>query len=546
MTGTDRDADEADGPEEAGAAEGDGGRKGKAGGEERTVSRRGALRRLGAAGAGAALSGLGPGPGPDDVYAETLGAPDVVGSRRVPDPPNILFVVTDDHAASALGAYGGRLLATPNLDRVGREGARFENCFVTNSICCPSRATMLTGAYSHRHGVYENLFGEKEPFDGSQLTYPKLLRDAGYRTALIGKWHLKSEPTGFDHWEVLPWQGRYRDPRFVEKGSMGPGDETVRDAEETVHEGYVTDVITDLAIEALEERLTSDRPFCLLCHHKAPHRRWVPEDDRRELFTGQDLPVPATFHDDWHNRASPARHAEMSVADMPDWEEQQPPGLGRQERMHWNYQRFIKDYLRTVASVDESMGRLLDYLDRSGRAEDTAVVYTTDNGFFLGEHGWYDKRFMYEESIRIPLLVRYPRAVEPGTTVRESALNLDFAPTFLDLAGVDAPGRMQGRSLLPLLDGTAGSWRDGWYYHYYEYPGPHRVRPHYGVRTGRYKLIRYYTVDEWELFDLRKDPHEMNSVHGAPAYADVRRRLTGRLRELRRRVGDDTGPEVPA
>ncbi|MFB6240156.1 MAG: sulfatase [Gemmatimonadota bacterium] len=529
----------------------------------RPITRRSAVRRLGAAGAGAALSGLGWGAGAGDGSAEALGAPEVVGTRRAPDPPNVLFVMTDDHAARALGAYGGRLLDTPNLDRLAREGALFENCFVTNSICCPSRATMLTGTYSHRHGVYENLFGDKEPFDGSQPAYPALLRDAGYRTALVGKWHLKSEPTGFDHWNVLPWQGRYRNPRFVEKGDVGPGDATVREGEKTVHEGYATDVITDLSIRTLEQRLEGDRPFCLLCHHKAPHRRWVPEEDKRGLFTGQDLPVPATFHDDWHNRAPAARHAEMRVANMPDWEEEQPAGMGPAERKHWNYQRFIKQYLRTVASVDESVGRLLEYLDRTGRAEDTIVVYTTDNGFFLGEHGWYDKRFMYEESIRIPLLVRYPRGVEPGTVVRESALNLDFARTFLDYAGVEPPARMQGRSLRPLLEGrgegSAGSggsgsegrpgtspgWRDGWYYHYYEYPGPHRVRPHYGVRTDRHKLIYYYTVDQWELFDLRQDPHELNSVHGAPAYAEVRRRMTDRLRELRRRVGDDTGPEVP-
>jgi arylsulfatase A-like enzyme len=389
---------------------------------------------------------------------------------------------------------------------------------------------MLTGKYSHRHGVYENLFGDKEPFDGSQTTYPKLLREAGYRTAVVGKWHLKSDPTGFDYWNVLPFQGRYRDPRFIEMG------------EERTYEGHTTDVITELALETLRERLAPDRPFCLMVHHKAPHRRWVPAPRHRELYEGFDQPVPPTFNDDYWNRSGAASHADMRVADMPDWEDEQPEGMDETARKHWNWQRYIKEYLRTIAGVDESVGRLLDYLEAAGRDRDTVVVYTTDNGFFLGQHGWFDKRFMYEESLRIPLLVRWPGRAPAGRTVDDMALNLDFAETFLDMAGVRIPEEMQGRSLVPLLRGDRpDTWRRSMYYHYYEYPGPHTVRPHYGVRTRRHKLIRYYTIDEWELFDLKKDPWELNSVHEATDYREVRRELVEEIGRLRRRFGDDTG-----
>lgn len=500
------------------------------------VSRREALKRIGAAGLAAGVGGL-----TGELASRAHAAPPAP-RRRPPGrngPPNILFVMTDDHANAALSCYGGRWNRTPNLDRLAREGVLFRNAFVLNSLCCPSRATLLTGKYSHLHGVYENLFGDKEPFDGSQLTFPKLLREAGYRTAVVGKWHLKSDPTGFDYWNLLPFQGRYRDPRFLEMG------------EERTYPGHTTDVVTDLAVETLEERLPEDRPFCLLVHHKAPHRRWVPAPRHRELYEDLDPPVPPTFNDDYRNRSSAAAHADMRVEDMPDWEDAQPAGLSTVERKHWNWQRFIKEYLRTIAGVDESVGRLLDHLERSGRARDTVVVYTTDNGFFLGQHGWFDKRFMYEESIRIPLLVRWPTGAPAGLEVEETALNLDFAETFTELAGLSVPDQMQGRSLVPLIRGEdrgeeAGPWRDTMYYHYYEYPGPHRVRPHYGVRTLRYKLIRYYTIDEWELFDLEKDPWELNSVWSTPAYAETREEMLAELRRVRREYGDDTGEPMPA
>lgn len=490
----------------------------------REVSRRDAVKALGGLGA-AGMLGLGP---------EALEAAGESAERPEPGPrPNFLFIMTDDHAVQALSAYGGRLIETPALDRLAAQGMRFDNCFVTNSLCAPSRATILTGKYSHLHGVTENIFREKKPFDGSQQTYPKLLREAGYKTAMVGKWHLKSEPTGFDYWNVLPGQGRYRNPKFIEMG------------EEREYPGYVTDVITDLTIEALDERLAGDQPFLLISQHKAPHRRWVPDEEDEDLYTGQDLPVPATFNDDWMNRASPAEHADMRVADMPDWKKEQPPGMSEQERKHWNYQRYIKEYQRTLVSLDRNVGRLMEHLERTGLAENTIVVYTSDNGFFLGDHGWYDKRFMYEESLRVPLLVRYPRAVAPGSVEARPVLNLDFAETFLDYAGVPIPDDMQGRSMRPLMEGRpAPDWRRSVYYHYYEYPGPHRVRPHYGVRGERFKLIHYYTVGEWELFDLEQDPHELNSVYEAPRYAEVVLEMKEELKRLRKHYRDDTGEPV--
>lgn len=441
-------------------------------------------------------------------------------SRR---PPNILFIMSDDHAAHALSCYGSRINTTPNLDRIAREGMRFAHCFVTNSLCAPSRATLLTGKYSHLHGVKDNA----TRFDGTQMTFPKLLRKAGYRTGIVGKWHLQSDPTGFDDWNILPGQGRYHNPIFIEMGRKHE------------RQGYVTDIITDLAIEFMER--SKGQPFCLLCHHKAPHRGWEPDAKHASLFADRDIPEPETFHDDYRHRASAAAHADMRIADMPDYVKEHPPNLTPQERKRWNYQRFIKDYLRTVASVDENVGRLLDYLDEKGLAEDTLVIYTSDNGFFLGDHGWFDKRFMYEESIRVPFLVRYPKEVRPGTVDEHIVLNVDWAPTLLDYAGVAIPREMQGRSLRPLLQGRPPKdWRTSMYYHYYEYPAAHRVRPHYGIRTERYKLIHYYTLGEWELFDLEKDPHELRSVYEDPAYEEVVRRLKAELERLRRELGDTT------
>ncbi|MBM4030714.1 MAG: sulfatase [Planctomycetes bacterium] len=446
--------------------------------------------------------------------------------------PNILYIMTDDHAAHAVSCYGSRINKTPNLDRIGAEGMRFENAFVTNSLCGPSRATLLTGKYSHAHGFYQN--GNR--FDGSQATFPKLLQKAGYQTAVIGKWHLETDPTGFDYWNILPGQGAYHNPAFIEMG------------ERKKHQGYCTDLITDFAIEWLRKRDKS-RPFCLLYHHKAPHRAWQPDAKHANLYEDIDVPEPETLRDDWATRASAARNSQMTVAKHltpGDLKRPIPAGLTPDAELKWRYQRYIKDYLRCVASVDDNVGRMLDFLDKEGLAQDTIVVYTSDNGFFLGDHGWFDKRFMYEESLRVPLLVRYPKAVKPGTTSDRLAINCDYAPTFLDLAGVEPPADLQGRSLRPILEGKPpDDWRASLYYHYYEFPGAHAVQRHYGVRTHAHKLIHYYRIGEWELFDLKKDPQELRNVHADPAYAEVLKGLKGELDRLRAqlKVPDDYGPQ---
>jgi len=439
--------------------------------------------------------------------------------------PNIIFIMSDDHAAHALSCYGSRINKTPNLDRLAREGMRFTNCFCTNSICAPSRAVILTGKYSHLNGVIDNA----KRFDGGQVTFPKLLQKAGYETAMIGKWHLKSDPTGFDYWNILPGQGAYHDPVMIAMG------------EETKHTGYVTDIITDQCLNWLKAR-SGDKPFLLMYHHKAPHRRWLPDGKHAKMYAGVDIPEPETFNDDYATRGDAARLQRMTVEHHltpRDLKEPPPEGLEGQALKKWKYQRYIKDYLRCVASVDDNVGRLLDYLDESGLAENTIVVYTSDQGFFLGEHGWYDKRFMYEESLRMPLLVRYPRAIKAGSVSEAMVLNLDFACTFLDFAGVDAPAAMQGRSLRPVLQGgVLDDWRTSMYYNYYE-PGVHMVRPHYGVRTTRYKLMHFhYRMDAWELYDLQQDPHELNNVYGDPAYAGVVKRLKAELKRLQDRYGD--------
>jgi arylsulfatase A-like enzyme len=462
------------------------------------------------------------------------------GHPSAPDQPNILFILTDDHTVRGLSCYGSRLMETPGLDRIAEEGMRFDNAFVTNSLCAPSRASMLTGKYSHEHGVTENIFGDKEPFDNSQMTFPKRLREAGYTNLQVGKWHLENDPTGFDHWKRLPDQGRYYDPVFLEKPEDGG------DPNRTQESGYVTDIITQKTIELIEKHRGDEGPFCMFSWHKATHRGWNPAERHEDLFTDAPFPPPPTFNDDYLSRASPATHAEMSIANMPDWSDEQPDGLSDAERKHWNYQRYMKEYQRTVKAFDEGIAQILDYLDAVGLAENTLVVYASDNGMFIGEHGYYDKRFMYEESIRIPLLMRYPPMIEPGTVEDRVVRNIDFAPTFMDLAGVESPEGVQGRSLRPLMEGREqAGWDEPLYYHYYEYPGPHKVRPHYGVRTDRYKLIYYYTVEEWELFDLEKDPHELQNVYDAPSYADVVEDLKQELRALRDQYDDTTGKDVP-
>ena len=445
------------------------------------------------------------------------------------DRPNILFIMTDDHAAHALSCYGSQINATPNLDRIAKEGVRFENCFCTNSICAPSRAVILTGKYSHHNGVVDN----RAKFDGTQQTAPKLMREAGYQTAMIGKWHLKSEPTGFDYWNVLPGQGAYHDPVLIEMG------------EKKKHEGYVTDIITDFTIDWLKNRDT-EKPFFCMCHHKAPHRRWHPDEKHADMYKDKPLPQPWTFNDDlsgYATRSDAAREQEMTIAghlQPQDVKEEPPEGLDGPALKRWKYRRYMEDYLACIASVDDNIGRLLDYLDESGLAENTLVIYTSDQGFYLGDHGWFDKRFMYEESLRMPLLARLPGVIAPGSVNGDMVLNLDFAPTFLDMAGAAVPGDMQGVSMQPVLAGnTPADWRDAMYYHYYEYPGAHMVKRHYGVRTDRYKLIRfYYDLDAWELYDLEKDPHELTNVYENPAYAEVVAELKGRLRALQAKYGD--------
>ena len=439
--------------------------------------------------------------------------------------PNVIYIMADDHASHALSCYGSRINRTPNLDRIARQGIRFENCFVTNSLCGPSRATLLTGKYSHANGYTVN----ERKFDGAQTTFPKLLQKAGYQTAIVGKWHLGSDPTGFDYWNILPGQGVYFDPEFIEMGVKRQV------------KGYVTDIITDSALAYLKAR-DKTRPFCLLYHHKAPHRNWDPDAKHANLYEHDPLPVPETFDDDYASRARPAREQEMTIErdlNKTDLKQDPPPGLSGHGLKEWRYRRFIQDYLRVIASIDDNVGRLLDYLEESGLAKNTIVIYTSDNGFFLGDHGWFDKRFMYEESLRVPLLVRYPGVIKPGSTSKAFVSNADFAPTFLDYAGTPAPIDMQGRSLRPLLEGGKPSnWRKSLYYHYYEFPQPHHVYPHIGVRTERYKLVYYYTIGEWELFDLRKDPRELRNLYNDTAHARTRAELTAELRRLKEELKD--------
>jgi len=460
--------------------------------------------------------------------------------------PNIVFIMSDDHAAHAMSCYGSRINETSNLDRIAREGMRFDNCFCANSICGPSRATILTGTYNHVNGVTTL----SARLDNRQLNFAKLLQQAGYQTAVVGKWHLgqgpEHWPTGFDHYEILQGQGPYFDP------------EMVRDGEKVQHQGYTTDIITDLCLDWLRQRDRS-RPFCLLYHHKAPHRHWEPDDKHARMYEDIDIPEPETFDDDYSNRAAAAAEAKMRIdqdLNERDLKQPVPEGLTPEEEKHWKYQRYIKDYLRCVASIDDNVGRLLDFLDAEGLTENTIVIYTSDQGFFLGDHGWYDKRFMYEESLRMPFIIRYPREIAPASVNQDLILNVDFAPTFLDYAGIDVPEPMQGTSFRSLLNGrTPEDWQTSIYYRYWMHLAHHNVYAHYGVRTRRCKLIFYYAdaldqpgaIDdrrepEWELFDLEKDPFELHSVYDDPQYADVVAELKTELRRLQEKVGDEPYP----
>lgn len=459
------------------------------------------------------------------------------------DPrPNLLFIMADDHAAHAISAYGSHLTKTPGIDRLADGGMRFDNCFCVNSICTPSRAAILTGTYNHTNGVT----GLDTHFDGRQTTFPKLLQAAGYQTAVVGKWHLGHggihDPTGFDYWDVLPDQGDYTDPELIR---WKAGETTDPEGERRVVPGYVTDIITDLSLDWLAHR-DPDRPFMLKLHHKAPHRNWEPAPRHAHLYEDLEVPLPATFDDDYSHRASAARNARMRIdrdLKLEDLKVPTPEGLSAAEAKRWKFQRYIKDYLRCVAAIDENLGRTLDWLDAEGLTDDTVVVYTSDQGFFLGDHGWYDKRFMYEESLRMPLLVRYPREVQEGAVNTDMVLNVDVAPTFLELAGVGIPAAMQGVSFRPLLQGrTPDDWRQQMYYRYWMHIDPdHAVQAHYGIRTHRYKLIRYDGDGhgpEWELFDLDEDPGEIHSVYDDPGYAEVVAELTHELWRLQAELGD--------
>jgi len=462
--------------------------------------------------------------------------------------PNILFIMSDDHASHAMSCYNSRINTTPNLDRIADEGMRFDNCFCTNSICTPSRAVILCGTYNHINGVTTL----STHIDNRLQTFPKLLQGEGYQTAMVGKWHLGTgpahQPTGFDFWSVVPGQGEYHNPLFIEMG------------EEKRIEGYATDIITDYSLDWLRQR-DPERPFCLMCHHKAPHRPWEPDDKHADMYEEIDIPVPETFDDDYANRASPAARAEMRIArdlNATDLKQPVPEGLTPAEEKHWKYQRYIKDYLRCIASVDDNVGRLLDYLEEEGLAENTIVIYTSDQGFFLGDHGWYDKRFMYEESLRMPFIIRYPREIAPGSSNQDIILNVDFPATFLDYAGIALPETFQGTSFRSLLNGeTPEGWQTSLYYRYWMHLAHHNVCAHYGLRTLRYKLIYYYgealgtagSIDEswepeWELFDLEADPHELNNVYADPAYAEVVATLKDEMHRLQAELGDEPMPEI--
>jgi arylsulfatase A-like enzyme len=442
-----------------------------------------------------------------------------------PSRPNILYIMSDDHAAHAISAYGSKINQTPNLDRIAKQGVRFDHVYALNSICTPSRATILTGKYSHLNGC--PTFNR---FDGSQPTVAKHLQAAGYYTGMFGKWHLGSDPTGFDRWIILPGQGAYHNPGFIIPGGR------------TNLTGYVTDIITDFSIEFIEKR-PKDKPFFLMCHHKAPHRNWQPNEKYKAEFATKQIPEPPTLFDDYKGRADAIRECRQKVLEdlrPSDTKVPPPEGLGGVALTKWKYQRYMQDYLACVQSVDDNVGRLLDYLDKSGLAENTVVIYTSDQGFFLGDHGLYDKRFMYEESIKMPFLVRWPGVAKPGATQAAMGINADFAPTFMEIAGQPVPADMQGRSLVPLMKGERpADWRTSWYYRYYHDPGDHNTRAHYGVRTETHKLICFWKKDQWECYDLVKDPEELRNIYNDPAAAGAVAKLKAEMYRLKRELKDD-------
>jgi arylsulfatase A-like enzyme len=483
------------------------------------------------------------------------------GAQKKPEqPPNIIYIMSDDHAYQAISAYGGylkNLAPTPNIDRIASEGIRFDRCLVTNSISGPCRAVILTGKYSHLNGFLSNE-GQK-PFDSSQQTFPKLLQKSGYNTAIIGKWHLMSDPTGFDHWDILPGQGFYYNPDFINKNGRYR------------MQGYVTDIITEKSIEWLRDAKNMEKPFMLMIHHKAPHREWQPGPDELTLYKNFTFPEPETLFDDYSNRGTAEKTQDMTIdktmrleedlkmyknkskiktaglnrmdaQQMANWDSVYDPiikhfyesNLSGKDLIRFKYQRYMQDYLACISAVDKSVGEVLDYLKVSGLDKNTIVIYASDQGFYLGEHGWFDKRWMFEQSYRTPLLIKWPGVTKPGTVNSDIVSNLDLAETFLEMAGVKVPSDMQGRSMVPILKGkTPSDWRMEHYYHYYEYPGSHMVKRHYGISTEQYKLIHYYyDIDEWELYDIKTDPQELRNVYNDPAYASIRKELHNRLEKI--------------
>ena len=481
-------------------------------------------------------------------------------SLQAADRPNIVWIFSDDHSYQTIGAYGGRLQSldpTPNIDRLAREGMRFDRCYVGNSICAPSRATLLTGKHSHLNGKIDN----RGPFDHDQQQFQKILQKNGYQTVMVGKIHLNGAMQGFDYWDVLPGQGKYYDPDFI-----------TEDGKHQV-KGHTTDIITDKALDWLQNKRDKNKPFMLMIHNKAPHRNWTPDSRHMVKYADDFIPEPDNLFDDYETRTTAAHKQDMSIdktmtldrdlklgenypdpynqfdARKKDFADKNPTG---KELVRWKYQEYMKDFMRCVWGVDENLGRVLDYLEKTGLDKNTVVMYSSDQGFYMGEHGWFDKRFMYEESFRTPFVVRWPGVVKKGSVNTDLVQNIDWAETFLDIAGAPIPADMQGKSLVPLFKGkTPGDWRESLYYNYYEYPGAHSVRRHEGAFDKRFKLIRFYGVDvpggeEWEFFDLQSDPSEMNNVYNNPEYAGQVKRMKAELERLRKyyKVPDEAPPQA--
>ena len=493
------------------------------------------------------------------------------GGRRTAneEPLNIVYIMTDDHTRQMMSCYDDRHVETPNLDRIADNGVIFRNAYVANSISGPSRACLLTGKHSHKNGKLDN----HTTFDGSQQTVQQLLQQGGYQTAMIGKWHLDSDPTHFDHWEILPGQGSYYNPDFITEEGR------------THYKGYATNIITDMSLEWLENGRDKEKPFALFLHHKVAHRNWMADTLHLALYEDKTFELPENFYDVYEGRLAAAQQ-ELSIASAHDmdivndlkmlregvktrlsnayikgeyarldpaqraaWDAHYQPiidafyeaNLTGDELAEWKYQRYMRDYAKTVQSLDENVGRVLDYLEAEGLTENTVIIYTSDQGFYMGEHGWFDKRFMYEESFSTPLVMQLPDGYEKRGTIEGLVQNIDFAPTMLELAGLEVPTDMQGVSLLPLLEEKQEpkDWRKSLYYHYYEYPGEHAVKRHYGVKTDRYKLIHFYDdIDVWELYDLETDPAEMHNLYGGEGYEEITSGLHEELKRLQEQYDD--------